>query len=135
MMKKKRLVLVTTPRKQARFNENFWATIVSQGSSVSGLVSNVSLGGIYLETTQPFEEGEEVTIELSSVDNHLSLKGEIRWITSLREEGAHYGIGIRLTTTNLDYVNHVVALQNKRFMRQRILYFNPVMKTFSWTIP
>ena len=64
-------------RKYARLQVQIWAVEKNYSSSSFHLVTNLSIGGLFLEKKLPFKAGEIVNLELELVGETIVLQGKV----------------------------------------------------------
>lgn len=79
------------------------------GKVLKGIVRNVSLGGVYIETPHPLERGENIHLSLDAVDVGKVIDVEGRVVRSEPEKG----MGIEFADQNNKDVKKLISTMRK----------------------
>jgi uncharacterized protein (TIGR02266 family) len=82
-------------RSDPRYDRRVDVEIISDGQQIAGVSLNLSLGGIFVETTQLLIEGTPVQVrfKLPTQPELVEVSGEVRWLE--RGPDRPQGMGIR----------------------------------------
>jgi len=89
-------------RVMVKFGENNYERL--------GFTSNVSFGGLHIDSTQILPSGKEITILLEDNDKIYSLKGVVRWSIKYPSHFYSYmlsGMGIKLKEIPPDFKDYI----------------------------
>jgi len=105
----------TRRRTQQRHNIRIPVEFSYQGRDFQGQSRNISLGGLFVETTAALPFGATVTVrfQIPSLDEPIEVKAEIRWVEN--KDGVVEGIGVQFRGLR---AKHVWAL-NKFFAEKK----------------
>jgi uncharacterized protein (TIGR02266 family) len=82
-------------RKHERIDKKTKTIIESDKSVTYSTARNLSDGGIFVTTPEPFHPGTEIDLSLTLPDgSELSLRGIVRWTKDEKDEGDRAGMGI-----------------------------------------
>ena len=106
-MKRKKL------QRSQRFTKRLEVKFSSGGDTYKGILSNLSLGGLFIRTNRGFAPGTTIDIELVLPDGTISfLKGIVRWA-----EKTHLaiknGMGIELMGKDTAFMNFIKSFHEK----------------------
>jgi uncharacterized protein (TIGR02266 family) len=78
-----------------RYERQLDVEVVSDGNKQTSRTVNISLGGLFLDTTTPLELGTTVQLrfQLPTQPEPVEVAGDVRWV--VKKDGANTGIGIR----------------------------------------
>ena len=78
-----------------RYERQLDVEVVSDGKKVTSRTVNISLGGIFLDSSAPLEIGTTVQLRfhLPTQPEPVEVAGDVRWV--VKKEGTGGGIGIR----------------------------------------
>jgi Tfp pilus assembly protein PilZ len=82
---------------QKRFSLRLPVLLSFGKESASGVMKNISEGGILLQTEHPFESGQEVQIRFDVLEVRYEVPGQIRYALSLPQGERGYGVQFRHT--------------------------------------
>jgi hypothetical protein len=93
-------------RRNARQRCRQVVKLVSQGRERSGIITNASRQGLYIQTSFPFKAGETIDIFFSSGARRYCTRAQIRWSKNVPmryQSLAKRGIGVQtLETREID---------------------------------
>ena len=93
------------PRQQPRLSLVI-EIVFDSGSGKGARISDISMGGCYVDTIATFREGEPVTFFLVQSGGRIKFTGEVSYVL----EG--FGFGVRftdLTGEQTDFLNRIVS--------------------------
>ena len=91
-------------KRTQRFTKRLEVTFSSGGQSLRGILSNVSISGIFIRTSRGFAPGTTLDIEIMLPDNSVSsLKGIVRRTTKTPVTTTKNGMGVELTHKDATY--------------------------------
>ncbi len=67
------------PQAQPRFKKRVPCQVAASGRSYSGMVLNVSSGGLFVQTTAAVEPGDHVQIDLTISSEAIPLRAKVVW--------------------------------------------------------
>lgn len=69
--------------------------VVADGKKHTSRSVNISLGGLFLDSSAPLEIGTTVQLrfQLPTQPEPVEVAGDVRWV--IKKDGGHQGIGIR----------------------------------------
>ena len=78
-----------------RYERQLDVEVVADGKKSLSRTVNISLGGLFLESSVPLELGATVQLRFSlpTQPEPVEVAGDVRWV--VKREGGHSGIGIR----------------------------------------
>ena len=88
-------------------------TLDSESHVFTGLVRDVSRGGVFVATYQPLPIGTAVLLELSLPDGRIEVHGKVRWRRELCEEAAP-GMGIEFDRLEANALSSIEAFCDRR---------------------
>lgn len=94
-------------------------TLESESTLFTGLVRDVSLGGVFIATYQPLPIGTAVVLDLVLLDARIEVRGRVRWRRELCEEAAP-GMGIAFDDLGAEALSSLEAF----CARREPLYFD-----------
>jgi len=88
-------------------------TLESDSNVFTGLVRDVSRGGVFVATYQPLPVGTAVLLDLILPDDRIEIRGEVRWRRELCEE-APPGMGIEFEELEASAQSSIEAFCDRR---------------------
>ncbi len=88
-------------------------TLESESHVFTGLVRDVSRGGVFVATYQPLPVGTAVVLELTLPEARIEVRGEVRWRRELCEE-APPGMGIEFERLEANALSSLEAFCDRR---------------------
>jgi uncharacterized protein (TIGR02266 family) len=79
-----------------RYERQLDVEVVADGKKLTSRTVNISLGGLFLDSSIPLELGVTVQLRftLPTQPEPVEVAGDVRWVVK-KDGGAHNGIGIR----------------------------------------
>jgi hypothetical protein len=100
-------------KRTKRFTKRLEATFSSGELSYRGILSNVSVSGLFIRTSRGFAPGTTVDIEIMLPDNTISLlKGIVRRTIKNPVTTMDNGMGVELTRQDVKYQNFIKPFLN-----------------------
>lgn len=102
-------------RKEKRVKKNLLAYSDNGSFDLVGISSNISKGGIFIESPHPDSSENEISIVLAVGNDLFKLKGEVQWCKSAEDREPvkiPMGMGIRLTEAPAEYLNYVEYIKH-----------------------
>jgi len=100
-------------KRNKRFTKRLEVTFSSGELSYRGILSNVSVSGLFIRTSRGFAPGTTVDIELMLPDNTVSLlKGIVRRTIKNPITAMNNGMGVELTRQDAKYQNFIKPFLN-----------------------
>jgi len=100
-------------KRTKRFTKRLEATFSSGELSYRGILSNVSVSGLFIRTSRGFAPGTTVDIEIMLPDNTISLlKGIVRRTIKNPVTTMDNGMGVELTRQDAKYQNFIKPFLN-----------------------
>jgi len=100
-------------QRSPRFTKRLEVKFSSGGNTYKGILSNLSLGGLFIRTNRGFAPGTTIDIELVMPDGTISfLKGIVRWAAKTHL-AIKNGMGIELTEKDTTFVNFIKSFHEK----------------------
>jgi hypothetical protein len=97
-------------KRAKRVTKRLEVTFCSGGQCLRGILSNVSVSGLFIRTTRGFAPGTSLDIELMLPDNTVSvLKGIVRRTVKTPLTTMKNGMGVELTHWDAKYQNFIKA--------------------------
>lgn len=92
-------------RRHPRKRRSMSTTYIVQDRSFMGNITNICTGGVFIETSESFPIGQEITLTLSSPerDQPINMNGQVIW-SDLK------GIGVIFTTRSKDLEKIIASL-------------------------
>ena len=94
------------PRQQPRFSLVIEIVLDSGSGKTGARISDISMGGCYVDTIAPFREGETIIFYLVQSGGRIKFTGDVSYVL----EG--FGFGVRftnLTNEQTDFLTQVVS--------------------------
>lgn len=88
-------------------------TLESESHVFTGLVRDVSRGGVFVATYQPLPVGTSVVLDLILPDDRIEVRGKVRWRRDLCEEAAP-GMGIEFEKLDTKALSTIEAFCDRR---------------------
>jgi uncharacterized protein (TIGR02266 family) len=78
-----------------RYERQLDVEVLSDGKKLTSRTVNISLGGVFLESTASLDIGMTVQLrfQLPTQPEAVEVAGDVRWV--VKKEGSHAGVGIR----------------------------------------
>jgi type IV pilus assembly protein PilZ len=96
-------------RQGTRIPKTFSLSYEDKESFVVAYTENVSVGGLFIRTENPFEPGEQfvLKLQLPGLTDPMKIKCEVAWAARARKQGektdVRHGMGVKfIETTNKD---------------------------------
>jgi uncharacterized protein (TIGR02266 family) len=90
-------------RRSVRVPVDFHASFNHDGKTVSGRVLNLSVDGVFLQTSRLLDSGDPINLTFDLMDQEIQVKGRVVWGGSVENSAGTFGIGI--------HFEHISALQ------------------------
>jgi len=101
-------------KRTQRFTKRLEVTFSSGAHSYRGILSNVSVSGLFIRTSRGFAPGTTVDIEIMLPDNTISaLKGIVRRTIKNPVTTMNNGMGVELTRQDAKYQNFIKPFLNE----------------------
>ncbi|HOJ14151.1 MAG TPA: PilZ domain-containing protein [Deltaproteobacteria bacterium] len=118
-MKEKRRYTRKPLKVEARYHDK-------KGTVLKGIVRNVSMGGIYIETSRPLERGETIRLSLDAVDLGKVIDVEGRVVRSEAERG----MGIEFTDHDNKDIKKLISTIRKLEQASLLALSRAAMEAF-----
>ncbi|HPC47232.1 MAG TPA: PilZ domain-containing protein [Deltaproteobacteria bacterium] len=118
-MKEKRRYTRKPLRVEARYQD-------SSGRVLKGIVRNVSIGGVFIETPRPLERGEVIHLSLDAVDLGKVIDVEGRVVRSEPERG----MGIEFLDQENKDIKKLISTMRKLEQASLLALSRAAMETF-----
>jgi hypothetical protein len=100
-------------QRNPRFTKRLEVKFSSAGDTYKGILSNLSLNGLFIRTNRGFGPGSIIDIELMMPDGTISLlKGIVRW-ASKTHLAVKNGMGIELLEKDTKFINFLKTFHEK----------------------
>jgi len=105
----------TNRRKAFRVNAQHEIKISSRGDFEKAYMTNISGGGIYIETRTPLPLGSEISLRLTRPDRNKSIDvtSEVVWINPPGIGRSTAGMGVQFKNLNLDQERFIQNMVHK----------------------
>jgi len=100
-------------RRSARVPYYLETNLYGDESFCSGVVTNLSKGGIFVESYYFFELDASVQVDIDLPGGRLMLEGRVAWVRDSSAHGATPGMGVAFiapTAEQQEVIDHAVAL-------------------------
>lgn len=104
-------------RRAARYRVELDVTLSSEHNFYTGLVENISQGGVFIATHRPQSIGDvmDLSIRIPNSTNVIRGTGEVRWIRDFSEQSnTPPGVGVRFLELDPDSIEIVEQFLARR---------------------
>jgi len=103
-------------RKQGRFSKRFKVVYATPKAFVKSYIFNLSVGGLFIETKEPLNQGELLNprVFLPDKGEALDVLGEVIWSSKKRHHarGGEYppGMGVRFVNLSTGEIKRIISV-------------------------